>query len=342
MFYDNLMDRGIRQRPSTACTKKDLTSLMKKRGISQDALARNAHLSSSTIRKARDGNAIHADKAVAIAAALGEKTEDLFKFIVHDDPLSDKSCLEHHRLIRTILGLAEKELLVPYNAASKASPPKIKKAKMTTFQPEEITAILEALEKEPLKWRTIVHMMIVTGCRRGEIMGLKWPEVDLQQGVIHICETLLASDSGTYTDTPKTEESQRYINIPLETVELLKQYRKEQERTRYAVGDQWQDTGYVFTRDNGLPMHPDSINGWLKNFSCRHGLPHINPHRFRHSMSSILINSGVDILSVSKRLGHSQTSTTLNFYSHVLQRADAQSAECIADVLLRKHNKEDN
>jgi len=340
-FYENLMEPGIRQQPSTAQLKGDLSALMQKKKMSQESLAKAAHLAPSTIRKLRNGGSIQAEKADVIAAVLGEPAEKLFEYKTNSEPLSEKSCLEHHRLVRSILGLAEKELIVPYNAASKATPPKVRKPKINTFQPEEITAILDALEKEPIKWRMIVHLMIVTGARRGEIMGLKWPEIDMEHGTIHICETLLSSDDGVYAETPKTEESQRYINVPKETVELLQEYWAEQERVRVVVGDRWQETGYVFTRDDGQPMHPDSINGWLNKFSERHGLPHINPHRFRHSVSSILINNGVDILSVSKRLGHAQTSTTLNIYSHILQQADARSAECIADVLLRKPTEKD-
>lgn len=193
-------------------------------------------------------------------------------------------------MIRTILGQAEEELLIPYNAASKATPPKVRRGEVNTFEPEEISKILDALETEPLKWRCIIHMMIVTGCRRGEVMGLKWDQIDLDKRLVHICETLFALDSGIYKDTPKTPESRRYINIPEETVELLRKYRKEQECARDIVGDQWQETGYVFTQDIGLPMHLDSVNGWLNGFSERHDLRHINPHAFRHSIMDIFSN----------------------------------------------------
>ena len=172
-------------------------------------------------------------------------------------------------------------------------------------------------------------------------MGLKWPEIDMEHCTIHICETLLSSDDGAYTETPKTEESQRYINIPKETVVLLQEYRADQERVRAAVGDRWQETGYVFTRDDGRPMHPDSINGWLNKFSERHSLPHINPHRFRHSMASLLISNGTDILTVSRRLGHANSVTTMSVYAHALKNLDARSSECIADVLLRKPPEKD-
>lgn len=101
-------------------------------------------------------------------------------------------------------------------------------------------------------------------------------------------------------------------------------------------GDRWQDTGYIFTQDDGLPMHPDSITTWLAKFSKRHGLPHINPHSFRHSVASILISAGTDIVTVSKQLGHSQVSTTGDIYSHVIEESKAQATECIADIMLRR------
>ena len=167
------------------------------------------------------------------------------------------------------------------------------------------------------------------------------PQVDLEHGILHICQTLLSSDRGTYIETPKTPESQRYIKIPPETVDLLLQYAADQKRSKTCVGDRWEETGYVFTGEYGRPIHPDSVNGWLDQFSRRHGLRHINPHAFRHSMASILINSGTDILSVSRRLGHTKASTTLNFYGHVLQQADARSSECIAEVLLRNKKAAD-
>lgn len=335
-FYDTLMSKNIRFQSAKGLPIKDLTTAIKEKKMSQDSLARICQIAPSTIRQARQGKAIQWDKAEAISQALGYPVQALFRKQQDQTPLSDKSVLEHHRLIRTILGQAEKELIVPYNAASKATPPRVHLKEVNTFQPEEITAILNALEKEPIKWRCLIHLLIVTGCRRGEICGLTWSQVDLDHGVIHICQSLLASDCGTYTDTPKTPESQRYIKIPPETVHLLQQYALAQERHKVCVGDRWEETGYVFTGEYGRPIHPDSVNGWLNQFSKRHGLRHINPHAFRHSMASILINSGTDILSVSHRLGHTKASTTLNFYGHMLQQAEARSSECIAQVLLRK------
>ena len=93
---------------------------------------------------------------------------------------------------------------------------------------------------------------------------------------------------------------------------------------------------YVFTRDNGERMHPDSITAWQRSFSKRCGLPHMNPHAFRHTVASVLLGNGTDIVTVSKQLGHANTSTTENFYAHIIEENKAKASECIADVLIRK------
>ena len=101
-------------------------------------------------------------------------------------------------------------------------------------------------------------------------------------------------------------------------------------------GNRWQDTGYVFTRDTGEPIHPQTISAWQTEFSKRHGLPHINPHAFRHTVASVLLANGTDVVTVSKQLGHASVNTTESFYSHIIEENKAKAAECIADVMLRK------
>lgn len=102
------------------------------------------------------------------------------------------------------------------------------------------------------------------------------------------------------------------------------------------LGEYYQDQGYVFTQDTGGPMLPGSVTDWLAKFSKRHGLPHINPHAFRHTMASMPYFNGVDSVSISKRLGHAQVSTTANIYAHVMEAADQRNADILADVFLKK------
>lgn len=335
-FYKNLAEPGIRIGGGSATARIDMEAWLKKNKVTRAALAEKAGISAATVGVAVRGEPIREDKAEAIATAMGKKVADVFAVEKDSSPLSDKTILEHHRLISTILTQAEKEMLVPYNAAAKATPPRTKKKDPNYFQPETISAILEALESEPLKWQLITHLLIVTGCRRGEIMGLKWEKVDFENNRVKIDRALVSSKSrGVYEESTKTSDI-RYLTLPQETMDLLKQHKREQLRLQIANGDRWIHTGYVFTQDNGDHMNPDSITGWLNDFSARHGLPHINPHAFRHTVASVLLANGTDIVTVSKQLGHASITTTENFYSHIIEENKAKASECIADVLLRK------
>ena len=249
--------------------------------------------------------------------------------------LSAKTIQEHHRLISTVLEQAVKESLIPFNPASRATLPRTQKQVPNYYQPETVTAILEALESEPIFWNALVHLMLVSGCRRGEILGLKWNNVDFDHRKIFICNNILYTpDRGVYEDTPKTDKSIRYIALPAETMQLLKRYKAWQSEERLRVGAYYVNQDFVFASDNGSPIHPDSVTTWLTRFSKRHNLPHLNAHAFRHTAASLLLYNGVDIVSVASRLGHSSPSTTANVYSHVIADADEKNADIIADALL--------
>ena len=335
-FYKNLMEPGIRLGAGIATTKIDLAAWLKQNKKTRAGIAEVAGVAASTVSAAAQGKPIQETKAVAIANAMGKKTNEVFTVEQNMEPLADKTVLAYHRLISIILTQAEKEMLVPYNAAAKATPPKTAKKAPNYFQPETISEILKALEAEPLKWQLITHLLLVTGCRRGEIMGLKWEKVDFKNNRVTIDRALLVSPSkGVYESTTKTSDI-RYLNLPAETMALLKQHKREQLRIQIANGDRWIHTGYVFTQDNGDRMNPDSITSWLNDFSKRHGLPHINPHAFRHTVASVLLANGTDIVTVAAQLGHASASTTENFYAHIIEENKAKASECIADVLLRK------
>lgn len=251
--------------------------------------------------------------------------------------LSNKTILEHHRLIHTVLEQAVKEGLIPFNPADRVELPKAERKEVNYFQAEEVKTIAEALQTEPIKWQTLTHLLLITGARRGEILGLKWNCIDFENNQLHICNNILYTpDRGIYEDTPKTARSNRFITVPDETIDLLKKYRLWQNQERLRLGEYYEYSGYVFTQDNGSPLHPDSVTDWLKKFSKRHNLPHINPHAFRHTMASMLYYNGVDSVSISKRLGHAQVSTTANIYAHVMEEADRRNADILADIFLKK------
>ena len=251
--------------------------------------------------------------------------------------LSTKTIIEHHRLISTVLEQAFKERLVVFNVARQAELPRMEKKDVNYFQPEQIEAIRNALENEQPKWKMLVHLLLITGARRGEILGLKWDKVDFDKNRIYICNSILySSDRGVYEDTPKTEKSKRYVTLPKETIDELRRYRQYQAQEFFKNGIPQSINGFVFSQIDGTAMHPDSVTDYLKKFSKKYNLPHINAHAFRHTMASMLYFNGVDSVSISKRLGHAQVSTTANIYAHIIEEADQRNADILSDIFLKK------
>lgn len=251
--------------------------------------------------------------------------------------LGNKRILAHHRLIHTVLEQATKESLIPFNPADRVELPKIERSEPECIQPENIQRINEVLSKESIKWQTLVHMFLITGCRRGEILGLKWENIDLTNSRIYICNNVLYTpERGIYEDTPKTAKSIRYVSLPSESIQELKKYRAWQAAEILRLGEYYERNGFVFSQDNGKPMHPDSVTTWLDRFSKKNNLPHIHPHQFRHTAASMLFYNGVDAVSISKRLGHAQVSTTANIYAHAIEAADQKNADILAEIFLKQ------
>lgn len=275
--------------------------------------------------------------AKIIEQHLGRK--DLFTIVGNDKPLAPNTIRDYHGVIYTVLAQAEKEMIIPYNPAERATLPIKKRVReSTTMQPDQIQAVLEALEEEPINFKTMIHLFIVTGCRRGEIMAMKWEKVNFERGEILVDRSMsYLPDRGIYEGPTKTGKA-RYISVPRQTVSLLKKYRTWQMEQRLKMGDLWQDNGLLFTRQNGAPLNPGAINMELTLFCKRHGLPHLNPHLFRHSVASILLSNGVDVLTVSSMLGHADTSTTLDVYAHEIEEARRKTAKCVSEIILDKKN----
>ena len=339
-LYTELAKPGGAKSRTWARSKTDLASALKERGLSRVKLAEQCGLPLNKVYAAVKGQRVGKDDAAIIAAQLGLKLEDAFLLMSETRTLSPKTVLEHHRLISAVLEQALKEGFVAVNVASRATLPKVERREVNYFQPEQIAAIREALEHEPLKWKTLVHLLLITGARRGEVLGLKWQNVDFENSRVYICNSVLYSaDVGVYESTPKTEKSKRYIYLPHETMELLREYRAWQGAERERLEGYYLDRGFVFAQDNGAPMHPDSVTDYLKKLSRRYDLPHLNAHAFRHTMASMLYYSGVDSVSISKRLGHAQVSTTSNIYAHVIESADKQNAELLSGIFLKTGSK---
>ncbi len=340
-LYIELSKPQYRRAKATAVIKKDLSELLRKRKISLKELARRSRLGATTVAAVVHGNSVRLSTAEKISDALGISIKSYFQITECTQPLSNTTINGYHSFISSVLAQADKESLILFNPANKASAPRPENKPANYFQIEVVQRILEALDTLPLKWKTIIHLLLVSGARRGEIAGLEKNSIDWKNSGIHLKSNILYDPKhGVYVDSTKTAGSTHFLKLPQETMDLLRQYVKWYLSQRLMYGDLWNDTGFLFfqekkTENIGKPIHPDTITSYCANFSKKYNLPHINPHAFRHTMASILIFNGADSVSISKRLGHSKVSTTTDIYSHIIQKADERSAECIADAILR-------
>lgn len=339
-FYEDLTKRSKRQNCTRAVAKEALLQKIAELKLSKATLSRRAHIAASTITVVTRGDPVQLSTAQAISQALECELSDLFTIKEQTFSLSSKTILEHHRLISSILAQAEKEMLITYNPAAKATPPRVEKTAPNYYQPEEMDRILDTLDAEaPLRWKTITYLLIDTGCRRGEIMGLKWNNVDLSEGLITIdCALLYTKSKGIYEGPTKTRDI-RALKLSPQCLDILKQWYNHYTDLAKHNESHFSKTSYVFARDDGSPMHPDSITDWLNKFSRKHNLPHIHPHAFRHTAASTMIANGMDLITTAAELGHRSPTTTATIYAHEFAIARAKAAKLRAGVFYNRQQK---
>lgn len=253
-------------------------------------------------------------------------------------PLSGKTILEHHRLLRAMLHKAVYWQLIVANPAERVQAPKARKPKRRSYDDEQTKILLENLELlsiEDTKYKVAIILTIFTGVRLGELMGLEWQDVDFKNGIISINRSSqYLSDMGVFTKTPKTESSIREIAIPEFIISLLEEYKLWYEEQKSIYGELWTNSDRLFVQADGKPMHPSSISKWFVRYVSTIGLPVINFHGLRHTNASLLVAQNVDIAVISARLGHAQISTTLDFYVHPLLSHNRKAGFALENLLL--------
>lgn len=253
-------------------------------------------------------------------------------------PLSGKTILEHHRLLRAMLHKAVYWQLIVANPAERVQPPKARKPKRRSYDDEQTKILLENLEllpSEDTKYKVAIILTVFTGVRLGELMGLEWTDVDFKNGIISINRSSqYLSDMGVFTKVPKTESSIREIAIPEFIISLLEEYKLWYEEQKSIYDELWMNSDRLFVQADGKPMHPSTISKWFVKYVGQIGLPVINFHGLRHTNASLLVAQNIDIAVISARLGHAQISTTLDFYVHPLLSHNRKAGYALENLLL--------
>lgn len=339
-FYGNLSDGNQRQGKKFQ-SKIDLKQYLKGLKITQERLVKASGVGENVVFKACKGLTVSEKSAVKISEALGRPIGKLFESPIYSEkPLSGKTILHHHRLISSILEKAVKWQILFSNPCSRVEVPKVKRTEARYIDERQALELLECLKREPIQYQAIVTILLYSGIRRGELCGLEWKDIDFKDGLLDVNKTsLYLKDKGIFEDLTKTYSSNRVIRIPLSALNVLKQHKREQNMARLQLGDRWVDSRKIFTQWDGKPVHPDSLSGWFSRFVKKNNLPQISLHSLRHTNATLLVASGTDLRTISKRLGHSNMTTTANIYTHAIQTADERAAEALNDILTPKKRK---
>lgn len=248
--------------------------------------------------------------------------------------LSPKTIRNYISFVSSVLDYAVKMGAIRDNPCSRVTLPAPEHKEKEVYTLEETQHFLDSLEGAPLEYQAFFTLAIFGGFRRGELLGLEWPDVDLEAQTVTVRRTsLYTKERGTFTDTTKTRGSQRTLKLPANVFIILRRYRAEQAQRRLLMGDRWTAGDRLFTNADGGPAHPNTPYHWLQRFCQKTGQRFLGIHAFRHLNASLLIESGADVRTVAALLGHSQASTTMNIYAHSFEEAQARAGEAVGDLL---------
>ena len=222
--------------------------------------------------------------------------------------LAPKSIRHHYATLANIFTFAMKQEIILKNPMEKVGCPKVQKKKVDAFTDEQARKFFGCLDECPKDFQCMLNLLITTGIRRGELMGLQWGDIDFDNYMISVNRNVTYTPaSGIVVSTPKTECSLRQVPLIPSVASLLLELRG---------GAEWNRQDYLFPKDGNpaLARDPNSVTRRVKRFMKLHDLPDMSPHDLRHSCATLLLSNGADIKSVQEILGHSNASTTLNFY----------------------------
>ncbi len=181
----------------------------------------------------------------------------------------------------------------------------------------------------------LFHLIAYRGLRRGEAVGLRWQELDLDTGQARITRQVVQLGWRTEVGEPKTDSGARTVSLDTTTVAVLRSWRVTQVAERDRWGQAWRAAGLVFTREDGSPLHPDLVTDTFARLSQRAGLPPIRLHDLRHTAASLALQAGVPLKVVSEQLGHSSLAITADTYTSALPAVAQAAAEAVAAVVPR-------
>lgn len=243
------------------------------------------------------------------------------------------SMYNYYKLINVMFNQAIKWELLDRNPNLKANKPKREKKERNYYDLEQVDTLLSYLEYENIKYRTLITLALDSGARRSEICALRWSDINFDTQMMKIDKSLKVIRGIVDEATTKTENSKREIMLSKSTINLLKEYKEWQDNYIKWIGKRWQGTDRIFISKEGNYMHPSTCDHIMRKIVKKYNLAPICFHELRHTSASILINKGINPKAVSQRLGHADTSITMEIYTHTFDTSKKDSALAFDDIL---------
>ncbi len=243
---------------------------------------------------------------------------------------------------------AVKVNIITQNPCRAVSLPKNDRQEVLYFTPDEVNRFLDSVKKS--KYYTLYSLELITGLRLGEIVALKWENIDLKEGKIDVKlnAAIVSKDnqneegvlqSEVIIQTPKTKKSIRTLYIEESLISLLKALRTDQLKKHMECGDAFENSGFVFTNDYGRMIHPRTVQDHFKRTIKKAGLPNLHFHSLRHTAATLMLYNGVDVRTVQEILGHEDIQTTLGIYTHVMEDMKREAQKTIySSICIKEHS----
>ena len=254
--------------------------------------------------------------------------------------LSSRTVQYHYRILSKALIDAIRMGLIAVNACKGVSAPRSVRKDIPAVVREDITKLLNAIRKS--SYYLFYHTLLLTGLRRGELLALKWKDLDLDLACMYVSHSLHRLEDGTIIiKEPKTSRSRRLVDLPPSLAKLLRQHKVEREAEHIIMGRALTEDDFVFSHMDGTPLNPNTVSHTFSKMVARAELPHLRLHDLRHIHATMLLKAGIHPRVVQERLGHSSIATTLDIYSHTvpgLQKAAAERLDTLFPVQEQKEN----
>jgi integrase len=271
--------------------------------------------------------------AVPLAKLTAVRLQEFYRAKL-EGGLSPTSVNDLHRVLHVALESAIKWGLVARNVCDAAEPPKKQRPDLIVWTPAECSTFLEAVRASGNRYYPVFAAALFTGMRQGELLGLRWQDVDLDRALISVQQTLETAGTSPRFGMPKTKKSRRTVPIPPELVSILRTWKAKQNEKKLLLGAEYPDYGLVFTIAGGGPIsHHNLTRRDFAKLIDLAGVPHVRFHDLRHSHASVLLAANVHPKIVSERLGHSTIGITMDLYSHTTETLQRDAANVVGRLL---------